>query len=155
MRDPSKAKAEYVSFHVARQVLGIPVAEVREILPQRVNTRVPSAPKAVSGILNLRGQIVTTIDLRERMALPRRPPDDGYMSVVVHHEGELFNLQVDSVGDVLNVSGEDFAEPPPTLDPVWRGCSRGVFRLEAGLLIVLNVASLLDLSTHRSLKGVS
>lgn len=144
---------EYVSFFVAKQLLGIPVSQVQEILPQRSSTRVPTAPKAISGILNLRGQIVTTIDLRERLGVAPRIPGEEHMSVVVHHDSELFSLLVDSVGDVIPVSKTNFTDAPPTLDNVWRDCCDGVYRLQQGLLVVLNISSILDFSIYKSAKG--
>jgi len=92
------------------------------------------------------------IDLRERLGVARRTVDETYMSVVVHFDSELFNLQVDSVGDVVSVNEADFAPAPPTLDSLWRECCGGVFRLERGLLAVLNISSLLDFSTYKSVK---
>lgn len=135
---------EFVTFVVGNQLCGIPVLKVQDVLgPQRI-TRVPLAPPEVAGSLNLRGRIVTAVDLRLRMGLDPRPEEDKGMSVVVEHKGELYSLVVDSVGEVLNLAQDSYESNPATLDAVWRRFSEGVFRLKAGLLVVLNGDSLLD-----------
>ncbi len=135
---------EFVTFIVGSQLCGIPVLKVQDVLgPQRI-TRVPLAPPEVAGSLNLRGRIVTAVDLRLRMGLEARPEEDKGMSVVVEHQGELYSLVVDSVGEVLNLSADTFESNPATLDSVWRQFSEGVYRLKEGLLVVLNGDSLLD-----------
>lgn len=135
---------EFVTFVVGKQLCGIPVLKVQDVLgPQRI-TRVPLAPPEVAGSLNLRGRIVTAVDLRLRMGLEARPEEDKGMSVVVEHQGELYSLVVDSVGEVLNLSADSFESNPATLDSVWRQFSEGVYRLKEGLMVVLNGDSLLD-----------
>lgn len=138
---------EIVTFIVGSQLCGIPVLKVQDVLgPQRI-TRVPLAPPEVAGSLNLRGRIVTAVDLRLRMGLEPRPEEDKGMSVVVEHKGELYSLVVDSVGEVLNLPADTFETNPATLDSVWRQYSEGVYRLKEGLLVVLNGDSLLDYGT--------
>lgn len=137
-------QSEFVTMIVGNQLCGIPVLKVQDVLgPQRI-TRVPLAPKEVAGSLNLRGRIVTAVDLRLRMGLEARPDNDKGMSVVVEHKGELYSLVVDSVGEVLKVPEDSFEANPATLDPVWRKFSEGVYRLKQGLLVVLDGDSLLD-----------
>ena len=135
---------EYVTMTIAGQLFGIQVLRVQDVLgPQKI-TRVPLAPREVAGALNLRGRIVTAIDLRLRLDLPPRPEDDPGMSIVVEHNGELYSLMIDSVGEVLSLPAEAFERNPPTLDPRWREVSSGVYRLDEKLLIELEVESLLD-----------
>lgn len=129
---------------IAGQLFGIPVLKVRDILgPQRI-TRTPLAPPEVAGSLNLRGRIVTALDMRLRLGLPPRPETERAMSVVVDNHGELFSLMVDSVGEVLSLRAGDYERNPPTLDIRWREFSQGVYRLKGTLLIVLDVAQLLS-----------
>lgn len=139
---------EFVSITVAGQLFGIPVLQVQDVLgPQRI-TRIPLAPAEVAGSLNLRGRIVTAIDLRTRLHLPPLPEGQHGMSVVVDHGGELYSVMVDAVGEVLAL-GEDTAERnPATLDPIWRDVSGGIHRLDKTLLIVLDVARVLDFSAR-------
>jgi purine-binding chemotaxis protein CheW len=135
--------SELVSVVLAGQRFGIPVLEVRDVLaPQRI-ARIPLAPPEVAGSLNLRGRIVTAIDLRIRLGLP--PAGERAMSVVVDHAGELYSLLVDSVGEVLRLDESALERNPPTLDPQWRAVSAGIFRLEDGLLVLLDVARTLDI----------
>lgn len=142
--DAVEETREFVTIMVGSQLCGIPVLRVRDVLrPQKI-TRVPLAPPEVAGLLNLRGRIVTAIDLRRRLGLAPRPEGSEGMSVVVEEKGELYSLMVDSVGEVLRLPARDFEPNPATLDPVWRRFSEGVYRLKEGLLVVLNGESLLD-----------
>ena len=135
--------AEFVTMTIADQLFGIPVLQVRDVLgPQRI-TRVPLAPAEVAGSLNLRGRIVTAIDVRRRLSLPARPAGMREMSVVVDHGGELYSLIVDSVGEVLSLSGATFEPNPATLDAHWRDVATGIYRLDGALLVVLDVTRLL------------
>ncbi len=136
---------EFVTIKVADQLCGIDVLQVQDVLgPQKI-TPVPLADAEVAGLLNLRGRIVTAIDLRGRLGLEARDPADGEsMNVVVEHDGELYSLIVDSVGEVLRLPAGDFERNPATLDPLWRKYSEGIYRLKEGLLVVLNGEVLLD-----------
>jgi len=139
---------DYVTMTIAEQLFGIPVLQVQDVLgPQRI-TRIPLAPPEVAGSLNLRGRIVTAIDVRLRLGLESRPRDGHDMSIVVDHKGELYSLMVDSVGEVLSVSSKHFERNPATLDPIWRDVSNGIYRLNDQLLVVLDVARLLDFTQH-------
>ena len=134
----------YLTLTVAGQLCGVPVLAVRDILAAQAITRVPLAPREVAGSLNLRGRIVTAIDLRRRLGLPARPASaTPPMSVVVEQQGELYSLLADSVGEVLPLPADGFAGNPPTLDPVWKDVSRGVHRQDERLLIVLDVDRIL------------
>ncbi|MDB5409771.1 MAG: chemotaxis protein CheW [Rhodospirillales bacterium] len=153
--DPRGAKSgspsldnDFVTVVIAGQLFGIPVLQVRDVLgPQRI-TRVPLAPPEIAGSLNLRGRIVTAIDIRIRLGLPDAGDATGRMSVVVDHGGELYSLMVDSVGEVLSVTEASFERNPATLDARWREIAAGIYRLDGKLLIVLDVARLLDMSTR-------
>lgn len=139
------AAAEMVlTLTVAGQLCGVPVLAVRDILAAQAITRVPLAPPEVAGSLNLRGRIVTAIDLRRRLGLPSRPAGSPPpMSVVVEQGGELYSLLSDSVGEVVALPAEEFAGNPPTLENIWRDVSRGVHRRGDGLLIMLDVDRIL------------
>jgi len=135
---------DYVTMFIDGQMFGIAVLTVQDVLgPQKI-TRIPLAPREVAGSLNLRGRIVTAIDVRLRLGLKR--PQDGNkgMSVVVEQSGELYSLMVDQVGEVLSLPVAKFERNPPTLDPMWREFSAGIYRLDDKLLVVLDVAKLLD-----------
>lgn len=135
---------EFVTVRLSGQLLGIPVLAVQDVLSPQQITRIPLAPPWVAGVLNLRGRIVTAIDLRHRLGLPDRRDEGKDMSVVVENRGEPYSLQIDSIGDVLDLSNETMEKNPVTLDQRWREVSRGIYRLESELLAILDVEKLLS-----------
>ena len=138
------ASREFVTMTVAGQLFGIPVLKVQDVLgPQKI-TRIPLSPPEVSGALNLRGKIVTPIDVRRRLNLPPRAEDQFGMSIVVEHDGDQYSLVIDSVGEVLNLPAATFERNPATLNPRWREVSSGIYRLDGRLLVVLDVGRLLQ-----------
>jgi purine-binding chemotaxis protein CheW len=140
----SSEHRDYVTMSIGGQLFGIPVLKVQDVLGQQTITRVPLAPVEVAGSLNLRGRIVTAVDVRLRLGLPKRDSDKQAMSVVVEHENELYSLLVDSVGEVLSLESRDYQRNPPTLNPRLREFSDGIYRLNDSLLVVLSVSSLLN-----------
>lgn len=137
------AEEVFLTLTVAGQGCAVPVLLVRDVLGPQAITRIPLAPREVAGSLNLRGRIVTAVDLRLRLGLPAREDGAPAMSVVVEQAGELYSLLVDEVGEVIPLAGAGFEPNPPTLDPLWRDISRGVQRREDRLLIALNVDAVL------------
>lgn len=142
-----EAEQVFVTLTVADQLCGVPVLAVRDILGEQSITRIPLAPPEIAGSLNLRGRIVTAIDLRRRLNLPAPPEGDKRMSVVAEQGGELYALLVDQVSEVMSLKASAFERNPPTLPPSWAAFSTGIYRLDGRLLVVLDVARLLDLST--------
>lgn len=141
----SGGSSEYVTVTIGGQLFGIPVLSVQDVLgPQKI-TRIPLAPPEIAGALNLRGRIVTAFDVRRRLGLPPAPPDA--MSVVVEHRGEPYSLMIDSVSEVLSLPASAFEPSPPTLNPRWRDVSGGIYRLDGGLLVVLEIDRLLGFGT--------
>jgi purine-binding chemotaxis protein CheW len=136
----------FVMLTVAGQTCGVPVASVRDILGEQTITRIPLAPPEIAGSLNLRGRIVTAVDLRRRLNLPPPPEAQKLMSVVAEHGGELYALLVDQVSEVMSLPADDFENNPPTLEPAWAAFSTGIYRLEDRLLVVLDVSKLLALT---------
>jgi purine-binding chemotaxis protein CheW len=134
---------DFVTFTIANQLFGIPVLKVQDVLSAHNITRIPLAPPEIAGSLNLRGRIVTAMDVRLRLGLPPRE-SDASMSIVAEHDGELYSLMVDAVGEVLALKGSDWERNPPTLDPKFREYSLGIYRLDNKLLVVLDVNRLLD-----------
>lgn len=131
----------FLTMTVADQGCAVPVLLVRDVLGPQAITRIPLAPPEVAGSLNLRGRIVTAVDLRLRLGLP--PRESSGMSVVVEQGGELYSLLVDEVGEVIPLAGAAFEPNPPTIDPGWRDISRGVHREAERLLIALDVERVL------------
>jgi purine-binding chemotaxis protein CheW len=138
------ANEDFVTMMISDQLFGIPVLQVQDVLGHQRITRIPLAPPEVAGSLNLRGRIVTAIDVRLRLGLPARSKDKPGMSIVVDLRGELYSLMVDGVGEVLSLSSDDFERNPSTLDVRWRELSTGIYRLNGTLLVVLDVSRLLN-----------
>ncbi|HEV7371956.1 chemotaxis protein CheW [Arenibaculum sp.] len=135
---------DFVTMTISNQLFGIPVLQVQDVLGHQRITRIPLAPPEVAGSLNLRGRIVTAVDVRLRLGLPARDREKPGMSIVVDHRGELYSLMVDSVGEVLSLSSDEFERNPATMDPRWRDLSTGIYRLNDTLLVVLDVPRLLN-----------
>jgi purine-binding chemotaxis protein CheW len=144
--DATSDEKVFVTLTVADQLCGVPALSVRDILGEQVITRIPMAPREVAGSLNLRGRIVTAVDLRRRLNLPDAPAGMPRMSVVVEQGGELYALLVDQVSEVVSLPASAFERNPPTLPPPWSDYSAGVFRLQNKLLVVLDTARLLALA---------
>jgi len=153
---PAAVEAAILTLTVAGQLCGVPVLGVRDILGPQTITPIPLAPPEVAGGLNLRGRIVTAVDLRRRLGLPDRAPGAAApMSVVVEGGSELYALLADAVGDVLSLPEAGLSPNPPTLDPLWREVCAGVHQnvpegaagAEGGsrLLIMLDVERVLDI----------
>jgi purine-binding chemotaxis protein CheW len=152
---PAATDTAILTLTVAGQLCGVPVMGVRDILGAQTITPIPLAPPEVAGGLNLRGRIVTAVDLRRRLGLPpREAGSPAPMSVVVEGGGELYALLADAVGDVLALPESGLAPNPPTLDPLWREVCAGVHQnvpgaggeaASARLLIMLDVERVLDI----------
>jgi len=135
---------EYVTAMIGGQLFGLPIVHVQDVfIPERL-TRVPLAPPEIAGVLNLRGRIVTLIDLRRRFGLGERTNDDAAMAIGVESRGESYGLLIDSMGEVLKLD-EAAREPNPiNLDRWLARVSAGIHRLDGQLLIVVDVERVLD-----------
>jgi len=128
------------SFFLDEHCFGVPVEEVQEILLAQPLTRVALAPPVVAGLINLRGQIVMTLELRRRLGMPERAPDAPSQNVVVAGQDGAVALLVDRAGDVLSVEVEAFEPPPETLRAELRALLHGAYKLPGRLLLVLDLA---------------
>lgn len=135
---------DYLTIMIAGQRFGIEVLQVQDVLREQKVTRIPLASSEVAGSLNLRGRIVTAIDVRKKLNLPDRQKDESSMSVVVEHEDELFSLIIDRVGEVISLKNEGFEKNPGTLDSAWKDISTGIYQLQDDLLVIVDVSKLLD-----------
>lgn len=145
--DDTEPAEDYLIIYLEDQTFGVPVLQIQDVLGSMSFTRVPLSPPEVSGALNLRGRIVTAINVRQRLGLPKYSGDKPPLSVVVEHESELYSLVIDGVGDVLSIKERLIQDSPPTLDQLWRDISTGVFRMDEKLMLVLDVSKLLE-SVH-------
>jgi purine-binding chemotaxis protein CheW len=136
---------QYCTFRLDGHLFGVPVGSVQEVLKQQDLTTVPLAPPEVSGLINLRGQIITTLDLRTRLGLSGRAPGAPAVNVVVRtSEGGVVSLLVDEIGDVLEPSDESFEALPETVPSRIRALVRSVCKLDGQLMLVLDT----ELAVH-------
>jgi len=143
-------RRDFVTFTIGDQLFGIPILEVRDVLPPQPITRIDLAPPEIAGLLNLRGRIVTALDIRHRLGLASAASGEPAMSIVVDQGGELYSILVDRIGDALSLSAKDHEPSPPTLNPRWREVSAGIYRLSDRLLVVIDIARLLRLALRGS-----
>lgn len=140
---------QYCTFFLAEHYFGIDVLEVQEVLRHLEMTCVPLAPAVVRGLINLRGQIITAIDLRQRLDLPARTTDHRSVNVVVTTDDGAVSLLVDEIGDVVPVSEETFEPLPDTLRGAAREMIRGAYKLEDRLLLILDTQRTATLPNER------
>ena len=129
---------QFCTFYLEKYLFGIELLKVQEVMQQLELTEVPLAPFVVRGLMNLRGQIVTAVDLRRQLELPERPADKLPMNVVVRAGEDAVSLLVDEIGDVVEVGEETFEPPPETLRGAVRSAILGVHKLDKQLMHVLD-----------------
>lgn len=137
---------QYCTFFLDGHYFGLDVLQVQEVIRYQEMTRVPLAHPVVRGLINLRGQIVTAIDLRRRLGLGDRPPGQMPVNVVVRIEDGAVSLLVDEIGDVVEVSENTFERPPETLRGTARELIRGAYKLPDRLLLILDTERAVNLS---------
>jgi purine-binding chemotaxis protein CheW len=146
----AQASGQYATFFVADLFFGVDVLRVQEVLRFQQMTRVPLAPDVIEGLINLRGQIVTAIDMRRRLGLPPRAGGQTPMNMVVRTVDGAISLLVDEIGDVLDVDAATYERPPENLEPAARDLIRGVYKLKDRLLLVLDAERTVDLAVARA-----
>ncbi len=144
---------QFATFYLDHLLFGVEVAKVQEVIRYQEMTRVPLAAAVVTGLINLRGQIVTALDLRKRLEFPERASDRLPMNVVVRTGDEAVSLLVDEIGDVLEVEDETFEPPPETLRGVARELLRGAYKLKDRLLLILDTEKTVTISGNKSLNN--
>ena len=137
--------AQLSTFSVNGHLFGVEVAVVQEVIRYQPMTRVPLAPAALAGLINLRGQVIAAVDLRRRLGFPERAAGELAMDVIVRTSDGLVSLLVDRIGDVVEVPQEAFEEPPETLGGIAREHIRGAYKLDHALLLSLDVQAAVDL----------
>jgi purine-binding chemotaxis protein CheW len=137
---------EYVTAMIGGQLFGLPIARVQDVfMPERL-TRVPLATSDVAGVLNLRGRIVTAIDMRARLGLPKNEDGRPPMAVGVDLRGESYGLLIDAIGEVLKLPDDGREVNPVNLDPRMAKMAGGVHRLDGQLMVVLDVDRVLEIA---------
>jgi purine-binding chemotaxis protein CheW len=143
------AITEYVTTTIGGQLFGLPISRVQDVfMPERL-TRVPLASDDVAGVLNLRGRIVTAIDMRARLGLPKEDTGRPPMAVGVELRGESYGLLIDSIGEVMKLPDDGREVNPVNLDPRMAKMSAGVHRLDGQLMVVLDVERVLEIASEK------
>ncbi len=143
MSAPLSGEIEFVTAMVAGQLFGIPIARVTTC-SRRSASRVCRSPLRKFGVLNLRGRVVTALDMRKRLGLPPSENAKKQMAIGIDHGGEAYGLLVDSMGEVLKLSPDALDPVPINLSKNWAAISAGIYRLEDRLMVVLDVDNILD-----------
>ena len=113
-------KDDFVTFSIDQQLFGVPILKVQDILRPDSIASIPLAPPEIKGSINLRGRIVTVIDVRVRLGLEPREDMTETMGVTIEHNNDLYTLLVDKIGDAISLSNDNFEKNPGTLNPEWR-----------------------------------
>lgn len=143
-------QTQFCSFFLDGLLFGVQVTNVQEVIRYQEMTRVPMAPTEIAGLINLRGQIVTAIDVRQRLERPKRAEGKQPMNVVIRsHEGAV-SLLVDEIGGVVEVDQQRFELPPDTLEGAARELIQGAFKLDDCLLLILDIDKVMDVSQVES-----
>ena len=139
---------EYVTAQIGGELIGLPILRVQDVFIPERPTRVPLAPAEIAGVLNLRGRIVTLIDMRRRLGLAPSIEDKAPLAIGVEARGESYGLLIDAIGEVLRLD-DDAREPNPVnLDPRLARVSAGIHRLNDQLLMVIDVDRVLDIAVE-------
>jgi purine-binding chemotaxis protein CheW len=141
---PSTAQ-QFTTFTLDGHLFGVEVETVQEVIRYQEMTRVPLASPAIGGLINLRGQVITALDLRRRLGMSDRPADQLPMNVVVRTDEGAVSLLVDQIGEVLETDATHFETPPDTVGTSTRDLVRGAYKLNGSLLLALDVPRAVDL----------
>lgn len=136
---------QFTTFTLDGHLFGVEVETVQEVIRYQPTTRIPLAPPAIGGLINLRGQVVTALDLRSRLGLPEREEGQQPMNVVVRTDEGVVSLLVDSIGDVIETDASHFESPPDTMTAQARDLIVGAYKLDSTLLLALDVPRAVDI----------
>lgn len=139
-----KASGQFSTFLIDDLFFGVDVLDVQEVLRAQQMTPVPQAPDVVEGLINLRGQIVTAIDMRRRLQMPKLATGQPPMNIVVSTQDGAVSLLVDEIGDVLDMDASNYERPPDNLDPAARELIRGVYKMKDRLMLVLDTEKAIE-----------
>ncbi len=145
--------SQFCTFYLDKLLFGVELKTVQEVIRSLEVTQVPLAPQVVSGLINLRGQIVTAVDLRRRLEMEPRAADLPVMNVVVRSEDGAVSLLVDEIGDVVEVEETTFERPPETLRGTVRTMITGVHKLKDRLMLVLDTEKACQMTAESAVAG--
>lgn len=149
-KDAKDPTSEFVTVVIAGQLFGLPIEQVEDVFMPDAITEVPLSNPEVAGVLNLRGRIVTAIDMRRRLGLAERDDGGTPMAVGIEYNQESYGLIIDRVGEVLRLGKSSFEKNPANLDVRWSSVLAGVHRLDGQLLVLLDVERILDVNGEKS-----
>src|SRR5437016_8720739 len=141
----SQTTTEYVTVTIGDHMFGLPIFRVQDVFVPVGLTRVPLAPPEVAGILNLRGRVVTAIDMRSRLDFGEREPGTPVMAIGIELKGESYGLLVDAVGELMQLHNSACEPKPTNLDPRLSRVAAEIYRLQGQLMVVLDVDRVLDM----------
>jgi len=145
---------ELLTCRVGEQWIGFHVQQVREVVTNQEITHMPLSSDAVLGLINLRGRVMTELDVRKVVGLPARAEGErSHVAIIETSSGEDFGLAVDDVGEVMLLDPDHYEPTPSSLDVVWRQVSEGVLKLEQGVLVLVNVDRFIALTIPNIEKG--
>ena len=147
MSNSITTQSSLCTFRVGSLTLCVEVSRVQEVIRYQSTTAVPLAGSAIHGLMNLRGQIVTTLDLRKRLGLPERADDKPMMNIVLRSPDGPISLLVDQIGDVVEDAEGSFEQPPETLQGTHRDFIRGAFKRDDGLLLLLDTTKVIEVDS--------
>lgn len=139
---------EYVTAEIGGELIGLPILRVQDVFIPEAPTQVPLAPPEIAGVLNLRGRIVTLIDMRRRLGLAPEETGKAPLAIGVETRGESYGLLIDAIGEVLRLDDETREPNPVNLDPRLARVSAGIHRLNERLLMVIDVERVLDIDVR-------
>jgi len=141
-------------FYLGNQALGLPIRDIREVLPQQPVTRVPLGRNSLLGLMNLRGEIISAMDLKIHLGVAAEKERRGdLMNIVIAKDDRILSLVVDRVDEVQPIAKSNFKPVPQTLDQSWREAASAVCRMPDGLLLILNTDYLLKVTNINSIGG--
>ena len=150
---------QILTVFLEEQVFGIPIATIQDVLTALDITKVPLSGNHIEGVMNLRGRIVTTLNLYGLVSEDEEMSDalrkERKLNVVVEQEGELYSFPVDRVGDVLMLNNDSIEPPPMTLDAVWRNICAGVYQLNESIMIILDVEKIIGARASREVEALA
>ena len=149
-KEKKDQSSEFVTVEIAGQLFGLPIEQVEDVFMPDAITEVPLSNPEVAGVLNLRGRIVTAIDMRRRLGLAARDDGGVPMAVGIEYNQESYGLIIDRVGEVLRLGKASFEKNPANLDARWSSISAGVHRLDGELLVLLDVDRILAIKSEKS-----
>ena len=138
------SKVQILTFKLQSVLFALFVDDVQEVIYETDTIAIPGSPSFVKGLFSLRGEVITAIDIREVLGLKSDSSKIGNNNILITDDGELFSLQIDEIGEVIEANQNSITAPPSNMNPEWKDYSAGVIQIEGRLTIILDVAQILN-----------